>query len=83
MQRCTKFIFLIFHYQNQNEKCAFNIGIQLWPVLAVVGGVDRGLRIGGNCTMDPGKEIFTILGSVKQNLPTVKLLKESPYLSVW
>lgn len=83
MQRCKNWITLNFRLELQNEGCNFNFGVQLWPVLAVIGGVDRGLRIGGSCTMDAGKETYTVLGSVKQNLPTVKLLKESPYLNLW
>ncbi|XP_065224595.1 probable E3 ubiquitin-protein ligase HERC1 isoform X2 [Planococcus citri] len=54
----------------------------LWPVLAVIGGVDRGLRIGGLCTKSNTDDEQLILGSIKQGLSTVKLLHKSPYLTV-
>lgn len=67
------------------DHCTLNFDLlckELWPVLAVIGGVDRGLRIGGACTSASSEEIKIVLGSLKQNLPIVKLLGRSPYLSV-
>lgn len=44
--------------------------------------MDRGLRLGGTCTSPTLSESEIVLGSIKQNLPTLKLLSQSPYLSV-
>ncbi|CAB3370488.1 Hypothetical predicted protein [Cloeon dipterum] len=46
---------------------------EVWPALAVIGGVDSGLRVGGLCVHSPTGRKATILGTLKQGLSTVKL----------
>ena len=46
---------------------------QVWPALAVIGGVDRGLRIGGKCTYQPCGKTCYILGCIKPGCPVVKV----------
>lgn len=45
----------------------------VWPALVVIGGVDRGLRIGGQCTHKTFAKKGIILGSLKKGLTTVKV----------
>jgi len=46
---------------------------KVWPALAVIGGVDSGMRVGGQCTHGPSGRKATILGTLKQGLSTLKL----------
>ncbi|KAJ8891490.1 hypothetical protein PR048_004018 [Dryococelus australis] len=46
---------------------------QVWPALAVIGGVDRGLRVGGHCLHKPSGRKATVLGTLKQGLSSIKL----------
>ncbi|XP_063233987.1 probable E3 ubiquitin-protein ligase HERC1 isoform X2 [Bacillus rossius redtenbacheri] len=46
---------------------------EVWPALAVMGGVDRGLRVGGQCLHRPSGRRATVLGTLKQGLSSVKL----------
>ncbi|KAK7862054.1 hypothetical protein R5R35_011478 [Gryllus longicercus] len=46
---------------------------EVWPALAVVGGVDRGLRVGGQCVHRPTGRRATVLGTLKQGLASVKV----------
>jgi E3 ubiquitin-protein ligase HERC1 len=39
----------------------------------VIGGVDSGLRVGGQCIHSPSGRKATILGTLKQGLASVKL----------
>lgn len=45
----------------------------VWPALAVIGGVDRGLRIGGQCRHKVSGKKGIILGTLKRGLTTVKV----------
>ncbi|XP_055489136.1 LOW QUALITY PROTEIN: probable E3 ubiquitin-protein ligase HERC1 [Leucoraja erinacea] len=38
---------------------------EVWPVLAVVGGIDSGLRVGGQCLHKPSGRKATLLGVTK------------------
>lgn len=46
---------------------------QVWPALAVIGGVDRGLRVGGQCLHKPSGRKAVVLGTLKPGLAAVKL----------
>lgn len=48
--------------------------LQIWPVLAVIGGTDRGLRMGGRCFSKLNMKRGTILGVLKEGSPSVKVL---------
>lgn len=47
--------------------------IKVWPALAVIGGVDRGLRVGGQCIHRPSGRKAVVLGTLKQGLAFVKV----------
>ncbi|XP_071450243.1 probable E3 ubiquitin-protein ligase HERC1 [Hetaerina americana] len=55
-------------YMNMEQLCK-----EVWPALAVIGGVDRGLRVGGQCVHRPSARKATILGTLKQGLTSVKV----------
>ncbi|XP_046401290.1 probable E3 ubiquitin-protein ligase HERC1 isoform X2 [Ischnura elegans] len=55
-------------YLNMEQLCK-----EVWPSLAVIGGVDRGLRVGGQCIHRPSARKATILGTLKQGLTSVKV----------
>ncbi len=46
---------------------------EVWPVLAVMGGVDRGLRVGAKCVHKPTGKKGVILGALKSGLTSVKV----------
>ncbi|CAG2055478.1 unnamed protein product [Timema podura] len=46
---------------------------RVWPALAVIGGVDRGLRVGGQCFHKPTGRKAVVLGTLKQGLSTIKV----------
>lgn len=48
--------------------------VQVWPAMAVIGGLDRGLRVGGQCVEKSTGRKATILGTLKRGLSSVKLL---------
>ncbi|KAK7467957.1 hypothetical protein BaRGS_00036800 [Batillaria attramentaria] len=45
---------------------------EIWPCLAVLGGLDRGLRVGGRCLHRPSGKMGVVLGLVR---PTAALAK--------
>ena len=47
---------------------------QVWPVLALIGGVDRGLRMGGRCRSKVTCRTGTLLGVLKDGSQSVKVL---------
>ncbi|XP_054287973.1 probable E3 ubiquitin-protein ligase HERC1 [Macrosteles quadrilineatus] len=47
---------------------------EVWPALAVVGGLDRGLRVGGLCIDKASGRRASVLGTLKRGLSSVKLL---------
>lgn len=57
--------------------------IKVWPALAVIGGVDRGLRVGGQCIHKPSGRKAIVLGTLKQGLASVKLQWDDAEASVW
>lgn len=55
---------------------------EVWPVLAVMGGVDRGLRVGAKCIHKPTGKKGVILGALKAGLTSVKVQWDDPESSV-
>lgn len=53
------------------------------PVLALLGGVDPGLRVGGKCKQLSINAVGYVLGSAKLNSDTVKIqLEDSSIVSL-
>ncbi|KAJ7425197.1 hypothetical protein WISP_24460 [Willisornis vidua] len=46
---------------------------EVWPVLAVIGGVDAGLRVGGRCVHRQTGRHATLLGVVKEGSTSAKV----------
>uniref|UniRef100_A0AAR2M095 HECT-type E3 ubiquitin transferase n=1 Tax=Pygocentrus nattereri TaxID=42514 RepID=A0AAR2M095_PYGNA len=55
---------------------------EVWPVLALIGGVDSGLRAGGICQHKPSGRRATLLGVLKEGSPLAKLQWEETDLTV-
>lgn len=55
---------------------------EVWPVLALIGGVDNGLRAGGLCLHKPSARRAILLGVLKEGSSTAKLQWEEADLSV-
>uniref|UniRef100_A0A8C6YER0 HECT-type E3 ubiquitin transferase n=1 Tax=Naja naja TaxID=35670 RepID=A0A8C6YER0_NAJNA len=47
--------------------------VEVWPVLAVIGGVDAGLRVGGRCIHKQTGRHATLLGVVKEGSASAKV----------
>ncbi|KAJ7311304.1 hypothetical protein JRQ81_006920 [Phrynocephalus forsythii] len=47
--------------------------LDVWPVLAVIGGVDAGLRVGGRCVHKQTGRHATLLGVVKEGSTSAKV----------
>jgi E3 ubiquitin-protein ligase HERC1 len=56
--------------------------IKVWPALAVIGGVDRGLRVGGQCIHKPSGRKAVVLGTLKQGLASVRVQWDDAEASV-
>ena len=54
----------------------------VWPALAVVGGIDSGLRIGGRCVDKLLSREGTVLGASKPGSRSVKVLWDEGSISV-
>ncbi|KAJ1527946.1 hypothetical protein ONE63_007879 [Megalurothrips usitatus] len=46
---------------------------EVWPALAVIAGVDRGLRVGGRCIYRPSGRNCIVLGTLKPGLASLKV----------
>jgi len=46
----------------------------VWPVLCVIGGMDRGLRVGGRCCSKLTLKQGTLLGVLKEGSTSAKVL---------
>lgn len=55
---------------------------EVWPVLALIGGVDSGLRAGGLCLHRPSGRRAILLGVLKEGSSMAKLQWEEADLSV-
>ncbi|XP_053504405.1 probable E3 ubiquitin-protein ligase HERC1 isoform X4 [Ictalurus furcatus] len=65
--------------------CDGQLGVlcsDVWPVLALIGGVDGGLRAGGACLHKPSGRRATLLGVVKEGSSLAKLQWEETDLTV-
>ncbi|KAK2827719.1 hypothetical protein Q7C36_018645 [Tachysurus vachellii] len=65
--------------------CDGQLGVlcaDVWPVLALIGGVDSGLRAGGACLHKPSGRRATLLGVTKEGSSLAKLQWEETDLSV-
>ncbi|KAF7696652.1 hypothetical protein HF521_005070 [Silurus meridionalis] len=65
--------------------CDGQLGVlcsEVWPVLALIGGVDSGLRAGGACLHKPSGRRATLLGVVKEGSSLAKLQWEETDLTV-
>uniref|UniRef100_A0A3B3XNU9 Uncharacterized protein n=1 Tax=Poecilia mexicana TaxID=48701 RepID=A0A3B3XNU9_9TELE len=56
--------------------------VEVWPALAVIGGVDSGLRAGGLCLHKPSGRRAIMLGVLKKGSSLAKLQWEETDLSV-
>lgn len=45
----------------------------LWPVMALLAGLDDGLRVGGPCTVSPTHANAHVLGVIKNHPNAVKV----------
>lgn len=52
---------------------------KVWPALAVIGGLDRGLRVDGKCYDSDQKSFGTILGTLKKGFTTTKVMWEDKH----
>ncbi|XP_051773057.1 probable E3 ubiquitin-protein ligase HERC1 isoform X4 [Ctenopharyngodon idella] len=55
---------------------------EVWPVMALIGGVDSGLRAGGTCLHKPSGRRATLLGVLKDGSPLAKLQWEETDFTV-
>lgn len=55
---------------------------KVWPTLAVIGGLDHGLRVDGRCYDLDRKSFGTILGTLKKGFTTAKVMWEDKYDTV-
>ncbi|XP_061657060.1 probable E3 ubiquitin-protein ligase HERC1 isoform X5 [Syngnathoides biaculeatus] len=55
---------------------------EVWPVLALIGGVDGGLRAGGLCLHKPSGRRAVLLGVLKERSSVAKLQWEEADLSI-
>lgn len=55
---------------------------EVWPVFALIGGVDGGLRAGGLCLHKPSGRRAILLGVLKEGSSLAKLQWEEPDFSV-
>ncbi|XP_025408544.1 probable E3 ubiquitin-protein ligase HERC1 isoform X2 [Sipha flava] len=49
---------------------------KVWPTLAVIGGLDRGLRVDGRCYDVDQKSFGTIMGTLKKGFTSTKVMRE-------
>ncbi|XP_060677251.1 probable E3 ubiquitin-protein ligase HERC1 isoform X1 [Hemiscyllium ocellatum] len=55
---------------------------EVWPVLAVVGGIDCGLRVGGHCIHKPSGRRATLLGVNKERGTSARLQWEDVEITI-
>ncbi|XP_073791889.1 probable E3 ubiquitin-protein ligase HERC1 isoform X5 [Danio rerio] len=55
---------------------------EVWPVMALIGGVDSGLRAGGTCLHKSSGRRATLLGVLKEGSPLAKLQWEETDFTV-
>uniref|UniRef100_A0A665WLM9 HECT-type E3 ubiquitin transferase n=1 Tax=Echeneis naucrates TaxID=173247 RepID=A0A665WLM9_ECHNA len=73
---------LATHRRSLSEAKLAALCNQVWPVLALIGGVDSGLRAGGLCLHKPSGRRAILLGVLKEGSSLAKLQWEEPDISV-
>uniref|UniRef100_A0A3B5B272 Uncharacterized protein n=1 Tax=Stegastes partitus TaxID=144197 RepID=A0A3B5B272_9TELE len=73
---------LLPHRRSLTEAKLAALCTEVWPVLAVIGGVDSGLRAGGVCLHKPSGRRAILLGVLKEGSALAKLQWEEADLSV-
>ncbi|KAG8440199.1 hypothetical protein GDO86_006116 [Hymenochirus boettgeri] len=56
--------------------------VEVWPVLALIGGVDTGLRVGGRCLHKQTGRHATLLGVVKEGSTSAKVQWDEAEITV-
>uniref|UniRef100_A0A3Q2PHI3 Uncharacterized protein n=1 Tax=Fundulus heteroclitus TaxID=8078 RepID=A0A3Q2PHI3_FUNHE len=70
------------HHQTLSEAKLTALCVEVWPVLAVIGGVDSGLRAGGLCLHKPSGRRAIMLGVLKKGSSLAKLQWEETDFSI-
>lgn len=70
------------HRRSLSEAKLTALCTEVWPVLALIGGVDNGLRAGGLCLHKPSGRRAILLGVLKEGSSLAKLQWEEADLSV-
>ncbi|KAE8284964.1 putative E3 ubiquitin-protein ligase HERC1 [Larimichthys crocea] len=73
---------LLAHRRSLSEAKLTALCTEVWPVLALIGGVDNGLRAGGLCLHKPSGRRAILLGVLKEGSSLAKLQWEEADLSV-
>ncbi|XP_074474894.1 putative E3 ubiquitin-protein ligase HERC1 isoform X1 [Sebastes fasciatus] len=73
---------LLAHRRFLSEAKLAALCTEVWPVLALIGGVDSGLRAGGLCLHKPSGRRAILLGVLKEGSSLAKLQWEEADLSV-
>ncbi|CAN9504281.1 unnamed protein product [Ophioblennius macclurei] len=73
---------LLAHRRSVSEAKLAALCTQVWPVLAVIGGVDSGIRAGGLCRHKPSGRRAIVLGVLKEGSSLAKLQWEEADLSI-
>uniref|UniRef100_A0AAQ5YVK1 HECT-type E3 ubiquitin transferase n=1 Tax=Amphiprion ocellaris TaxID=80972 RepID=A0AAQ5YVK1_AMPOC len=73
---------LLPHRRSLSEAKLAALCTEVWPVLAVIGGVDSGVRAGGVCLHKPSGRRAILLGVLKEGSSLAKLQWEEADLSV-
>ncbi|XP_031715964.1 probable E3 ubiquitin-protein ligase HERC1 isoform X3 [Anarrhichthys ocellatus] len=73
---------LLGHRRCLSEAKLAALCTEVWPVLALIGGVDSGLRAGGLCLHKPSGRTAILLGVLKEGSSLAKLQWEEADLSV-
>lgn len=70
------------HRRSLSDSMLAALCSEVWPVLALIGGVDSGLRAGGLCLHRPSGRRAILLGVLKEGSSMAKLQWEEADLSV-
>lgn len=73
---------LFVHRRSLSDSKLAALCSEVWPVLALIGGVDSGLRAGGLCLHRPSGRRAILLGVLKEGSTMAKLQWEEADLSV-
>uniref|UniRef100_A0A672ZRT2 HECT-type E3 ubiquitin transferase n=1 Tax=Sphaeramia orbicularis TaxID=375764 RepID=A0A672ZRT2_9TELE len=73
---------LLSHRRSLSEAKLSALCTEVWPVLALIGGVDSGVRAGGLCVHKPSGRRAILLGVLKEGSSLAKLQWEEADLSV-